>query len=198
MPDGVLTLYEPGTEGPLWYGPEADPVRGLPKAGILDRCTVSNTCPKIIEHFGAAEVWGQKLTPEWVGTAGDKDLPLPPNVRRYYIPSTQHGGGRGGFSVTPAAAPVCPTTNYGTGLLRRQPRARDRNCQCDPGSLQELGDARYAAAGQRVAASCRSHPGGGDEGSDGVPDYSRTAANRADRTGEPAARLRLGTALQLR
>ena len=121
MPDGVLTLYEPGTEGPLWYGPEADPVRGLPKAGILDRCTASNTCPKIIEHFGAAEVWGQKLTPEWVGTTGDKDLPLPPNVRRYYIPSTQHGGGRGGFSVTPAAAPVCPTTNYGTGSFAANP-----------------------------------------------------------------------------
>jgi hypothetical protein len=96
-------------------------VRGLPKAGILDRCTANNSCPKVVEHFGAAEVWGQKLTPEWVGTAGDTDLPLPSNVRRYYIPSTQHGGGRGGFSMTPAAAPVCPTVNYGTGTFADNP-----------------------------------------------------------------------------
>ena len=45
-------------------------VRGLPAAGILDRCTATKTCPKIIEHFGSAEVWGLKLTPEWVGTGG--------------------------------------------------------------------------------------------------------------------------------
>src|SRR6185369_10635151 len=32
-------------------------------------------------------------------------LPLPENVRRYYYPSTTHGGGRGGFPVD-AAAPA--------------------------------------------------------------------------------------------
>lgn len=105
----------------MWWAPAADPIRGLPASGILDRCSASNTCPKIVEHFGAAEVWGQKLTPEWVGTSGDKDLPLPPNVRRYYTPSTQHGGGRGGFSTTLAAAPVCPSTNYGTGTFAANP-----------------------------------------------------------------------------
>lgn len=121
MPDGVLKLYEPGTEGPLWWGPAPDPIRGLPTAGILDRCSANNTCPKVVEHYGAAEVWGQKLSPSWVGTAGDKDLALPSNVRRYYIPSTQHGGGRGGFSTTPLAAPVCPSTNYGTGMFAANP-----------------------------------------------------------------------------
>lgn len=121
MPDGVLKLYEPGSEGPQWWGPWPDPVRGLPTAGILDRCTASKTCPKIIEHFGAAEVWGLKLTPECVGTAADADIPLPDSVRRYYIPSTQHGGGAGGFTVTPAAAPACPSTGYGQGLLATNP-----------------------------------------------------------------------------
>ena len=121
LPDGVLKLYEPGTEGPLWWVPAADPVRGLAAAGILDRCTASNSCPKIIEHFGGAEVWGQKLTPEWVGTAAEQDLPLPANVRRYYLPSTQHGGGRGGFSLTLAAPPVCPSTNFGTGMFAANP-----------------------------------------------------------------------------
>jgi hypothetical protein len=121
MPDGVLKLYEPGSEGPQWWTPWPDPVRGLPTAGILDRCTVSHTCPKIIEHFGSAEVWGLKLTPEWVGTSGDADIPLPDNVRRYYIASTQHGGGKGGFSTAALAPPACPSAGYGKGMLANNP-----------------------------------------------------------------------------
>jgi hypothetical protein len=121
MPDGVLKLYEPGSEGPQWWSPAPDTVRGLPTAGILDRCTASNTCPKVIEHFGAAEVWGLKLTPEWVGTSATADLPLPPNVRRYYMASTQHGGGGGGFSTTPGNVPSCPSTGYGVGTFAANP-----------------------------------------------------------------------------
>ncbi len=121
LPDGVLRLYEKGSEGPQWWSDAPDPVRGLPSAGILDRCTVSHTCPKIVEHFGAAEAWGLKLSPEWAGSAEDVDLPLPDNVRRYYIPSTQHGGGPGGFSTTPAAGPACPGRGWGVGLLPANP-----------------------------------------------------------------------------
>jgi Alpha/beta hydrolase domain len=121
VPDGVLKLYEAGSEGPQWWGDAPDAVRGLPAAGILDRCNASHTCPKIIEHFGAAEVWGLKLTPEWVGTAADADLPLPGNVRRYYIPSTQHGGGPGGFTTTAAVPPACPSAGFGQGVLPANP-----------------------------------------------------------------------------
>jgi hypothetical protein len=121
MPDGVMRLYEPGSEGTQSWGPWPDPVRGLPAAGILDRCTASHTCPKIIEHFGAAEMWGLKLSPSFVGTAADKDVPIPDNVRRYYIGSTQHGGGPGGFSTTPAAPPSCPSHGYGQGSLAANP-----------------------------------------------------------------------------
>jgi hypothetical protein len=120
-PDGVLRLYEAGSEGPQWWLPAPDPVRGLPAAGILDRCAASRTCPKIIEHFGAAEIWGLKLAPEWVGTAGDADLPLPDNVRRYYIPGTQHGGGPGGFSTVAMPPPACPSAGWGTGVLPGNP-----------------------------------------------------------------------------
>ena len=121
MPDGVLKLYEPGSEGPQWWVKWPDPLRGLPPAGILDRCTMTKTCPKIVEHFGAAEVWALKLTPEWVGTAADADIPLPDNVRRYYIPSTQHGGGTGGFTTSAGAAPACPSVGYGQGTLPVNP-----------------------------------------------------------------------------
>ena len=121
MPDGTLKLYEPGSEGPQWWADWPDSVRGLPAKGILDRCSANNTCPKIIEHVGAAEVWGLKLSPEWVGTSADADIPLPTNVRRYYIPSTQHGGGGGGFTVNPAAPPQCPSVNYGQGMFPANP-----------------------------------------------------------------------------
>ena len=120
-PDGALMMYQAGSEGPLWWANWPDPVRGLPAAGILDRCAATKTCPKIIEHFGSAEVWGLQLSPNFVGTSADKDIPLPANVRRYYIPATPHGGGAGGFSVVPAAAPACPGTNFGRGIFAANP-----------------------------------------------------------------------------
>jgi hypothetical protein len=127
QPDGVLELYQAGSEGPQWWLPAPDPVRGGAAAGILDRCTATNTCPKIIEHFGSAEVWALKLTPEWVGTDGKADLPLPPNVRRYYIASSNHGGGAGGFDTSlpgkglPTTGAACPGNNFGTGTLPANP-----------------------------------------------------------------------------
>jgi hypothetical protein len=127
QPDGVLELYQAGSEGPQWWVKWPDHVRDLPTRGILDRCRKSHTCPKIIEHFGSAEVWALKLTPEWVGTDGEKDIPLPKNVRRYYIPSTTHGGGGGGFNSSlpgaglPTTGPNCPGNNFGTGVLPANP-----------------------------------------------------------------------------
>jgi hypothetical protein len=43
------------------------------------------------------------MSPNLMGTDGKADIPLPPNVRRYYMPGTTHGGGRGGFQVVAAA-----------------------------------------------------------------------------------------------
>ena len=120
-PDGILMLYQPGSEGPQWWSPWPDTLRGLPAVSMLDRCNASHTCPKVIEHFGAAEVWGLKLTPEWVGTAGDADIPMPDTVRRYYIAGTQHGGGKGGFTTVTAPPPSCPGPNWGTGIFAANP-----------------------------------------------------------------------------
>lgn len=120
-PDAASKLYEAGMEGAVWWMPWADPVRGLPAAGILDRCTATNTCPRIIEHLGAAEAWALYMSPSWVGTTAEQDLPLPATVRRYYIPSTPHGGGRGGFSMIPAEAPQCPGPGFGRGMFATNP-----------------------------------------------------------------------------
>jgi Alpha/beta hydrolase domain len=127
QPDGVLELYQAGSEGPQWWLPEPDPVRAGASVGLLDRCTATNTCPKIMEHFGSAEVWALKLTPEWIGTDARRDLPLPANVRRYYIASSNHGGGAGGFNTSlpgvglPTTGPNCPGNNYGTAVLPANP-----------------------------------------------------------------------------
>ena len=125
QPDGVLELYQAGSEGPQWWHQFPDKVRGLPPAGILDRCEATKTCPKVIEHFGSAEVWALKLTPEWVGTDGKNDIPIPKNVRRYYIASSTHGGSNNpnmfNSSLTPAPAPNCPGNNYGNGILPANP-----------------------------------------------------------------------------
>src|SRR6266850_4780541 len=120
-PDLVMKLYEAGSEGPLWWERWPDRVRGLPTKGILDRCRASNTCPKIVEHFGAAEAWGQKLTTGWVGTDAQRDIPLPENVRRYYFASSPHGGGAGGFSTSPGNIPNCSSNNYGPGTFGSNP-----------------------------------------------------------------------------
>ena len=122
QPDGVLELYQMGSEGPQWWTKASDKVRDLPKAGILDRCKKTKTCPKIIETFGGAEVFALKMTTSWVGTSADHDIKLPGNVRRYYLPSSTHGGGGGGFNeaITNAGA-NCPGNNWGIGTLRANP-----------------------------------------------------------------------------
>jgi hypothetical protein len=104
LPGGAATLYEPGSEGVLWWSSYDDKTRGRGRGSLLDRCMATASCPKIIEAFGSTEFWGLRMSPGLVGTDAAADIPLPANVRRYYYPGTTHGGGRGGFSVAPASA----------------------------------------------------------------------------------------------
>ncbi|HET9727855.1 MAG TPA: alpha/beta hydrolase domain-containing protein, partial [Acidimicrobiia bacterium] len=113
QPDGVLELYQMGSEGPQWWHSFPDQVRNLHPGGILDRCENTNTCPKIVETFGGAEVFALKMTTSWVGTDPKTDIPLPDNVRRYYLPSSTHGGGNGEMKEHPSARASCPGNNYG-------------------------------------------------------------------------------------
>ena len=103
---GTAMPNEPGSDGPVWWGDYTDEVRGRPKSSLLDRCKATNTCPKVMETFGALEFWDLRASPNLVGTDAKKDIPLPDNVRRYYFPATTHGGGRGGFAIEPPAAPA--------------------------------------------------------------------------------------------
>ena len=112
LPGGAGSLYEPGSEGVLTWGSYEDTKRGRPPASLLDRCTATKTCPKVIEAFGSTELWGLRMSPGLIGTDARADVPLPANVRRFYYPGTPHGGGRGGFSVDLAA----PGPNAGCRL----------------------------------------------------------------------------------
>jgi len=107
VPGGAAGLYAPGSDGPVWWADYEDEARRHPSSGLLDRCTASQTCPKVVETFGSSEFWGLRASPDLVGTRADRDIPLPANVRRYYFPGVTHGGGQGGFST---AAPKPPAT----------------------------------------------------------------------------------------
>ena len=112
-PGGGSMVYELGMEPPQWWARWPDNARGRAPAGMLDRCSVSNTCPKIFETFGGTEFWGLKVSASLVGTSADVDIPLQRTIRRYYHPGTTHGGGGGGFST---ATPPPPTAGTGVGL----------------------------------------------------------------------------------
>ena len=106
-PGGAAMLYEPGSEPMLWWSRYDDARRGRGTGSLLDRCTTTRTCPKVTEVFGSTEFWGLRMSPGLVGTDAARDIPLPENVRRYYLPGTTHGGGRGGFEVRQAANARC-------------------------------------------------------------------------------------------
>lgn len=116
IPGGAANLFEPGSEGALWWSTYDDVVRGRGGSSLLARCSASDTCPKVIETFGSAEFWGLKMSPNLVGTDAARDIPLLPNVRRYYFPGVTHGGSRvGGFPTAPEAPfpgqPACAMAN---------------------------------------------------------------------------------------
>jgi hypothetical protein len=108
IPGGLANVFEPGSDGVLTWSEYADEARHRPAGSLLDRCSATNTCPKVFETFGSLEFWELRASPNLVGTKADRDIPLPPNVRRYYFPGVSHGGGRGGFTAkTPKAPAAC-------------------------------------------------------------------------------------------
>ena len=58
----------------------------------------------ITETYGGPEYWYGRGSIGISGTTLTDDIPVPANVRRYYHPSTTHGGGNGSF------LPTQPTT----------------------------------------------------------------------------------------
>lgn len=95
----------PGFDFPFTYATIRDPVTGKVD-GIMAKCTVTATCPRVMHIDTSAEFWqaGSSL----VSTGGTgRDIPLPANVRAYMIAGGAHMQG---------ALPACQypgnTLNY--------------------------------------------------------------------------------------
>lgn len=97
QPGNIAGLYEPISEGPSWWEDYQDQVRGRPAWGLLHRCRTTKTCPNIMEIAGGADFFYARGSLGISGTTGKDDIPLPANARRYYMASTNHSGGLGGF-----------------------------------------------------------------------------------------------------
>jgi hypothetical protein len=76
-PSGAAGMYEAGSDGVNWWEDFPDEARHHPTAGLLDRCRATETCPKIVETFGASEFYNLRASPDLVGTGADRDIPLP-------------------------------------------------------------------------------------------------------------------------
>jgi hypothetical protein len=101
----------PGPDSPLTYEPTFDPFTGE-TSGLLDRCTKTNTCPKIVHTMSDIEYWEASGRGDTTDPLGKYDLKLPSNVRIYEFSSNQHGG----FS------PVAPLPTS-TGICEQLPDA---------------------------------------------------------------------------
>ena len=79
----------PGAEFPFAYTSVTDPLTGRTQ-GILDRCTATNSCPKIVHAATALEMWELRQSLGFTDPLGTRDLAEPANVRSYIMASTQH------------------------------------------------------------------------------------------------------------
>lgn len=124
-PGGLVGLYEVGNDGINWWSDYNDTARGTGRHGLLDRCAAASHCPKVVEILGSAEFWNLRASVNFVGTDLKADIPLPPNVRRYYNAGVHHNGGRGGFELAGAPLPACvlasnpaPTSDANRALFK--------------------------------------------------------------------------------
>ena len=105
----------PGAEFPFAYAKVTDPLSGRTQ-GILDRCTATGTCPKIVHAATALELWELRQSLGFTDPLGAKDLDEPANVRSYIMASTQH---------SPAVLPLPAKEPF--GFCQQQPNPNPHN-----------------------------------------------------------------------
>ena len=74
-PSGATAMYEPGSDGIVWWSDYSDDARHRDSGGLLDRCRATETCPKIVETFGSAEFYSLRASPDLVGTTSGSRYP---------------------------------------------------------------------------------------------------------------------------
>jgi hypothetical protein len=105
----------PGAEFPFAYARVTDPLTGRTQ-GILDRCTATGTCPKIVHAATALEMWELRQSLGFTDPLGTRDLDEPANVRSYIMASTQHA---------PAVLPLPAKEPF--GACQQQPNPNPHN-----------------------------------------------------------------------
>jgi hypothetical protein len=105
----------PGAEFPFAYARVTDPLTGRTQ-GILDRCTATSTCPKIVHAATALEMWELRQSLGFTDPLGTRDLDEPGNVRSYIMASTQHA---------PAVLPL--PAKEPLGFCQQQPNPNPHN-----------------------------------------------------------------------
>lgn len=95
-------LY-PAYDFPFSYGKQDDPLTGRSQ-GLLDRCTQTNTCPRIFHVATVLEMWEGRQSLGFTDPLGMHDVPDPANVRTFIMASTQH-------SPAPLPLPAKPPFN---------------------------------------------------------------------------------------
>ncbi len=108
----------PGDQFPFTYATLTDPLSGRTD-GLLERCSASDTCPKIVHSDGEAELWQARASLVVTDPAGEH-IELPDNVRVYLLSGTQHGGGPG-VHTRPPSQGMCQ--NLGNPLALADTRA---------------------------------------------------------------------------
>jgi Alpha/beta hydrolase domain len=91
--------HYPGTDAPVTWLPTPDPITGE-LHGLLDRCTATKTCPKIIQTVTDTEYWQRGMSLNTADATGARDLEIPGNVRIFHMTGSQHTGS------VPGAAPA--------------------------------------------------------------------------------------------
>jgi len=99
--------FYPGDQFPFTYVTMRDPISGRTD-GLLERCSRTNTCPKIVHSDGEAEIWQARSSLVVTDPVGNA-IQLPDNVRAYVMAGTRHGGGRGVYREEPAG--ICQNPN---------------------------------------------------------------------------------------
>jgi hypothetical protein len=128
QPNVISDLYMAGNEAPIWWADWPNVARGLPPAGMLDRCRASNTCPQVLETWGGNEFYINKMTGDFVGfcqeppsrIACTTEIPQPENVYRYFVRGATHGGAAVSFtwqSPTGIATPFSPSAYLPTSPI---------------------------------------------------------------------------------
>ena len=80
-----------GNQFPFGYAVTTDPVTGR-RDGIFATCERTGTCPKLFHIDGSSEFWNAGASLVANDGAG-RDLPLPGNVRAYFVAGAPHAAG---------------------------------------------------------------------------------------------------------